>query len=189
MANKINTVIIGGNLTRDPELRHTPSGTPVCGMRIAHNDRVKDSSGEWVDKPYYFDVTVWGSRGEAVATHFSKGKEILIRGRLTWREWETQDGSKRQAVEIVADDWFFVGSKGEGQGGLTERYGDSDYSTGGAGDYAAPAASSDTFIPAGAAAAEPDDDIPFAHSDIVPLDGVVWANVRQTWPTSKLHLR
>jgi single-strand DNA-binding protein len=159
MANKINVVVIEGNLTRDPELRFTPSGTPVASLRIAHNDRVKDSTGEWTDKPYYFDVTVWGKRGEAVSQHFSKGKAILIRGRLTWREWEAQDGTKRQQVEIVADDWFFVGSKGDGQGGTTDRYGDADYSTGSSGDFAAAAASTDgttDFTPSSS-----DDDIPF----------------------------
>jgi single-strand DNA-binding protein len=86
----------------------------VCSIRIANNDRVKNASGEWVDKPYYFDVTIWGNRGEAVATHFAKGKPILVRGRLVWREWKAQDGTNRQAVEIVADDWYFVGGKGEG---------------------------------------------------------------------------
>jgi single-strand DNA-binding protein len=125
VGNKINSLIIEGNLTRDPELRHTPSGTAVANARIAHNDRVK-VDGEWTDKPYYFDVTIWGTRGEAFVEHFTKGKAVLIQGRLTWREWEAQDGSNRQKVEIVADQWYFVGSKADQNGG--DRYDGADYS-------------------------------------------------------------
>lgn len=159
MGNKINRLIIEGNLTRDPELRHTPSGTAVASARIAHNDRVKDSSGTWQDKPYYFDVTIWGARGEAFVQHFGKGKAVLIEGRLTWREWEATDGTKRQAVEIVADQWFFVGVKGEG-GDTQMRYGDSDYSRDsapGTSQYvpASATAPADDFAPAA------DEDIPF----------------------------
>lgn len=166
MANKINVVVLEGNLTRDPELRHTPSGTPVCSLRIAHNDQVKDASGEWVDKPGFYNVTVWGNRGEAVARFFNKGKAILIRGRLTWREWEATDGTgKRQSVEIVADDWFFVGARGDGDSSVESRYGDADYSTGGTGDYAATAAPATGGGSPDFPAADPDGDIPFAWID------------------------
>ena len=103
MAN-INRVILVGNLTRDPELRHTPSGTPVCKLRLAVNSRQKDAAtGEWVEKPNYFDVTVWGNQAESCAQYLSKGRPVGVDGRLDWREWEAQDGTKRQAVEIVAD--------------------------------------------------------------------------------------
>ena len=70
-ATNINRVVLTGNLTRDPELRNTPSGTPVCSLRVACNTRRKDASGEWVDKPNYFDVTVWGAQGENCATYLS----------------------------------------------------------------------------------------------------------------------
>ena len=105
-------MIITGNLTRDPELRARPSGTSVCKLRVAVNSRRKDQSGEWVDKPNYFDVTVWGAQGENCANYLSKGRPVAVDGRLEWREWEASDGSgKRQAVEIVADSVQFLGSR------------------------------------------------------------------------------
>src|SRR4051812_5471512 len=113
-ATNINRVVLTGNLTRDPELRSTPSGTSVCSLRVACNTRRKDASGEWVDKPNYFDVTVWGAQGESCATYLSKGRPVAVDGRLEWREWETQDGQKRQAVDIVADSVQFLGSRDEG---------------------------------------------------------------------------
>jgi single-strand DNA-binding protein len=143
MAPNINRVVLVGNLTRDPELRHTPSGTPVCSLRIAVNTRRKDESGQWTDKPNYFDITVWGQQGENCAQYLSKGRPVGVDGRLEWREWEAQDGSKRQAVEVVADSVQFLGGRMEG--GETPAY-----------------------VPAGAAASgddfptsPTDDDIPF----------------------------
>ena len=115
MAN-INRVVLVGNLTKDPELRHTPSGTAVCKLRLAVNTRQKDPQGNWGDKPNYFDVTVWGNQGESCAQYLSKGRPVGVDGRLDWREWEAQDGSKRQAVEIIADSVQFLGSRGEGGG-------------------------------------------------------------------------
>ena len=115
MAN-INRVVLVGNLTRDPELRQTPSGTSVCGLRIAVNTRRKDSSGQWTEKPNYFDITVWGQQGENCAQYLAKGRPVAIDGRLEWREWDAQDGSKRQAVEVIADTVQFLGSRGEGSG-------------------------------------------------------------------------
>ena len=113
-ATNINRVTITGNLTKDPELRTTPNGTSVCKLRVAVNSRRKDSSsGEWVDKPNYFDVTVWGAQGENCATYLSKGRPVAVDGRLDWREWEAQDGSKRSAIEIVADSVQFLGSRGD----------------------------------------------------------------------------
>ena len=115
MAN-INRVVLVGNLTRDPELRQTPSGTSVCGLRIAVNTRRKDSSGQWTEKPNYFDITVWGQQGENCAQYLSKGRPVAIDGRLEWREWDAQDGTKRQAVEVIADTVQFLGGRGEGSG-------------------------------------------------------------------------
>jgi single-strand DNA-binding protein len=113
----INRVVLTGNLTRDPELRHTPSGTSVCSLRVAVNSRTKDAQGNWGDKPNYFDVTVWGNQAESCAQFLSKGRPIGVDGRLDWREWEAQDGSKRQAVEIIADNIQFLGSREGGEGG------------------------------------------------------------------------
>ena len=116
-ATNINRVVITGNLTRDPELRSTGGGTAVCSLRVAVNTRRKDqSSGEWVDKPNYFDVTVWGQQGENCAQYLAKGRPVAVDGRLEWREWETPEGNKRQAVEVVADSVQFLGGRGDGDG-------------------------------------------------------------------------
>ena len=115
-ASNINVVVITGNLTRDPELRSTPSGTSVCKLRVAVNSRRKDQSGNWVDKPNYFDVTVWGAQGENCANYLSKGRPVAVEGRLDWREWEDKEGGKRQSVEIIANSVQFLGSR-DGSGG------------------------------------------------------------------------
>jgi single-strand DNA-binding protein len=120
VAGSINSVVIVGNLTRDPELRATPSGTSVCSMRVAVNDRVKDqSTGEWGDKPNYFDVDVFGGQGERCAQYLARGRQVAISGKLRWREWETQDGQKRQAVSIMADNVQFIGPRDSGGGGFS----------------------------------------------------------------------
>ncbi len=118
MAENINRVTITGNLTSDPELRHTPSGTAVCSLRVAVNGRRKDQSGQWVDKPNYFNVIVWGAQGENCSNYLSRGRPVAVDGRLDWREWEAKDGSgKRSTVEIVADSVQFLGSRGDNAGG------------------------------------------------------------------------
>jgi single-strand DNA-binding protein len=117
MPANINRVILVGNLTRDPELRHTPSGTAVCSLRLAVNSRRKDETGQWVDKPNYFDITVWGAQGENCAQYLAKGRPVAIDGRLEWREWEAQDGAKRQAVDVVADNVQFLQGRSDGEGG------------------------------------------------------------------------
>jgi single-strand DNA-binding protein len=118
----INSVTLGGNCTRDPELRTTPSGTPVCKVRLAVNSRRKDAGGNWVDKPNYFDVTIWGKLGENVAQNLRKGAKLAVQGRLDWREWEANDGSgKRQTVDVIAENVFFEGrSTGNGQPAQTQ---------------------------------------------------------------------
>jgi single-strand DNA-binding protein len=155
-ATNINRVILTGNLTRDPELRATNSGLSVCSLRIASNTRRKGQDGQWEDKPNYFDVTVFGAQGDNCARFLSKGRPVAIDGRLEWREFTTQDGQKRQAVEIIADAVQFLGGRDEGAGG------------GGGGFSARSDVPADTadFQPVGApangAAGPPaDDDIPF----------------------------
>ena len=113
-ASNINRVVLTGNLTRDPELRSLESGTSVCSLRIASNSRRKQG-GEWVDKPNYFSVTVWGAQGENCARYLSKGRGVCIDGRLDWREW-TQDDTKREAVQIVAESvQFLAAPNGNGE--------------------------------------------------------------------------
>jgi single-strand DNA-binding protein len=156
-ASNINRVTMTGNLTRDPELRSTANGTSVCSLRIANNTRRKDANGEWTDRAHYFSVTVFGAQGENCARFLSKGRPIALDGRLEWREWQGQDGNKREAVEIVAETVQFLGSRedtaGGGGNGFTPR---SDV----------PADTSDFQQPApvgggGASSSAGDDDIPF----------------------------
>ena len=154
-ATNINRVVMTGNLTADPELRSTPSGTSVCSLRIACNTRRKDSNtGEWVDKPNYFNVTVWGAQGENAARYLAKGRPVAIDGRLEWREWEAQDGTKRQAVDIIADSVQFLGSREDpsGAGG---------FAGGGATQGSDIPVDDRDFQPAPVSGSPGDDDIPF----------------------------
>jgi single-strand DNA-binding protein len=160
-ASNVNVVVITGNLTQDPELRHLGSGTAVCELRVAVNSRRKDQSGNWVDKANYFNVTVWGAQGENCAQYLSKGRPVAIEGRLDWREWEAKDGSgKRQAVQIVANTVQFLGSRdggGSGGGG-----GDNGNGGGFAPQSDVPADMSDfNSAPAGGGGGASEDDIPF----------------------------
>jgi single-strand DNA-binding protein len=109
----INRVVLVGRLTRDPELRSLPSGTSVCGLRIACNSARKDPAGELVERPNYFDVSVFGAPGESVSRYMHRGSRVAIDGRLEWREWETAEQERRQAVSIVADTVQFLDSPGE----------------------------------------------------------------------------
>ncbi len=154
-ASNLNVVVLTGNLTRDPELRSLPSGTSVCDMRVAVNTRRKNSAtGDWEDKPNYFDVKVWGAQGENCARFLSKGRPVGVQGRLEWREWETQDGQKRQAIDIIADSVQFLGGRDDASaGGFTASVGSST-----AGDV--PIDERD-YQPATSAVGIGDDDIPF----------------------------
>ena len=114
MPENINTVTITGNLTADPELRTTPSGMEICNLRVAVNGRRKEGDN-WVDKPNFFDVTVFGGRGKSCAEHLAKGRPIAVNGRLDWSEWVDEDTQKKRSkVTIIADNIQFLGS-GTGQ--------------------------------------------------------------------------
>lgn len=113
MSADLNRVTLVGRLTRDPEARGT--GDAICSMRLAVTSRAKDrQTGEWGDASNYFDVTAFGRTAETALNHLEKGRRIGVDGRLSWREWETSDGGKRQSVEVVANDIFFLDSKGGG---------------------------------------------------------------------------
>ncbi len=111
MARSVNQVILMGNLTRDPELRSTPSGQNVCSFSLALNRSYKDASGEWQEATDYIDVTAWGPLGERVSQYLSKGRRCLVQGRLQSRSWE-QDGQKRSKVEVLASDVTFLDGRG-----------------------------------------------------------------------------
>lgn len=119
MSKSINQVILMGNLTRDPELRTTPSGQSVCSFSIAVNRSWQGQDGTQQDAVDYFDVTAWGKLGELVNQYMSKGRKCLVQGRLSQRSWE-QDGQKRSKVEVVASDVTFLdGGSAGGDGGST----------------------------------------------------------------------
>lgn len=109
MARGFSKAIIVGNLTRDPELRTTASGTQVCSISVAVNRSYKGNSGEQQDQVSYFDCSAWGKLGETIAQYAHKGSGILISGRLEQRSWEDKEGQKRSRIEIVVDDFNFIG--------------------------------------------------------------------------------
>jgi single-strand DNA-binding protein len=158
MAQNINRVIVTGNLTADPVLNQLPSGTAVCDLRIAVNGRRKDNeSGQWVDKPNYFNVKVWGVQGENAAKWLSRGRPVAVDGRLDWREWQDKEGNKRQSVDIIADTVQFLGGRDDASGGNGGGFASSpNTAVGGSGvdqsDYQAVGAGS---------SAPAEDDIPF----------------------------
>jgi single-strand DNA-binding protein len=148
----INRVVLTGNLTRDPELKSTTSGLSVCKLRIACNTTRKDQAGNWVEKPNYFDVTVFGRQGDNVAQYLSKGRGIAVDGRLEWSEWTDQQGNKRQAVDIIADSVQFLGSREDAGNGGSGRFTPQSDVPADTGDF--------QTAPAGGGGAS-DDDIPF----------------------------
>ena len=100
-----NQVTLVGNLTDDPELRYTPNGAAVCKFRIAVNRRIPDGAGGWKDgEASYFSVNCWRSLGENAAESLTRGTRVVVAGRLNYRSWENQDGDKRSAIEIEADE-------------------------------------------------------------------------------------
>lgn len=118
MSKSINQVILMGNLTRDPELRTTPSGQSVCSFSLAVNRSWQGQDGSQQDAVDYFDITAWGKLGELVNQYLAKGRKCLVQGRLSQRSWE-QEGQKRSKVEVVASDVTFLdgGGAGGGEGG------------------------------------------------------------------------
>ena len=117
MARGFSKAIIVGNITRDPELRSTPSGAQVCSFSVAVNRNYKDSSGANQESVSFIDCTAWGRAGEIIAQYAKKGSGILVSGRLEQRSWEDKEGQKRSRVEIVVEDFNFVGGNtGEGGG-------------------------------------------------------------------------
>lgn len=110
MAGDINRIILTGRLTKDPDLRALPnSNTSVCSLRIAVNGRRRNAAGNWEDQPNFFDVTVWGAQGENCKRFLQKGRQIAIDGRLRHRQWTTEEGQNRSAVDIIAESVQFLG--------------------------------------------------------------------------------
>lgn len=126
--SNINRVVLVGRLTSDPELRALPSGSTVCGLRLACNGIRKSPDGDYTEKPNFFNVSVFGATGESVHRYMSRGRRVAIDGRLDWREWETPEGGKRQAVDIVAESVQFLDGRGDhgGASGSSDDEGSAD---------------------------------------------------------------
>jgi single-strand DNA-binding protein len=110
-----NKIILCGNLGRDPELRYTPQGTPVCSFTMATNERRKDKSGETQDQTTWFRVTLWGRQAETASQYLTKGRPVYIEGRLRIEEWNDRDGRQRYTLEVHATDMQFIGGRGDEQ--------------------------------------------------------------------------
>jgi single-strand DNA-binding protein len=114
----LNKVFIIGNLTRDPELRVTPKGTPICQFGIAVNRQFKDESGATRDETTFIDVEAWGKQGELVSKYLSKGSLAMVEGRLKLDQWEDkQSGQKRSKLKVVLDNVQFLSTRGGAPGG------------------------------------------------------------------------
>ena len=113
----INRVNISGNLTRDPELRATASGTQVLSFGVAVNDRRRNpQTGEWEDYPNFVDCTMFGTRAEAVSRYLSKGSKVAIEGKLRYSSWE-RDGQRRSKLEVIVDEIEFMSRGQQGEAG------------------------------------------------------------------------
>lgn len=104
-----NKITLVGNLGRDPELRYTPQGTPVCTFSLATNEKRKDKTGEMQDQTTWFRVTLWGRQAETASQYLTKGRPIYIEGRLRVEEWTDRDGKQRYTLEVHATDMQFIG--------------------------------------------------------------------------------
>ena len=119
-----NRVILMGNLTRDPQLRYLPSNTAVCEFGVAANRRFRDRDGNQKEEVCFVDVTAWGRQAETINQYMTKGRSILVEGRLKFDQWTGQDGQKRSKLSVVVENFQFVGSRegaGAGGGGSHDR--------------------------------------------------------------------
>lgn len=111
-----NKIILVGNLGRDPELRYTPQGTPVCSFTMATNERRKDKTGENQDITTWFRVTLWGRQAEAASQYLTKGRPVYVEGRLRVEEWTDKDNRPRHTLEVHATDMQFIGGRADESG-------------------------------------------------------------------------
>ena len=136
----INRVNISGNLTRDPELRVTGSGTQILSFGVAVNDRRRNpQSGEWEDYPNFVDCVVFGARAEPLSRFLSKGAKVALEGKLRYSSWESKDGGRRSKLEVVVDEVEFLSSRNQQGGGAFQQDAGAFQQTGGAAFHQAPA--------------------------------------------------
>ncbi len=163
MAN-YNRVILLGRLTRDVEIKYTPSGLAVTEIGLAVSDRRKNQAGEWIEETTFVDVTLWGRQAEVASEYLSKGSPIFVEGRLKLDTWET-DGQKRSKLRVVGERMQMVGSRGDSAGG-GGRGRDRDVATFDESEYTGRPSYDDgppgrSGPPASAGSAPPDDNLPF----------------------------
>ena len=157
MARGVNKVILIGNLGQDPELRYTGSGTAVCNMRLATNERYKDSNGEWVDKTEWHNVVTWARLAEICGEYLKKGSQVYFEGSLQTRSWDDREGNTRYTTEVKAREMQMLDSRGGGGGEYNQDRGGDSFDQSRPqqkkqGQQAQPA-QNETFTP--------DDDLPF----------------------------
>jgi single-strand DNA-binding protein len=155
-----NRVILVGNLTRDPEVRYIQTGTAVCDLGLAVNDRRKNANGEWVEETTFVDVTLWARTAEVAGEYLNKGSPVLIEGRLKFDTWEGTDGQKRSKLRVVGERMQMLGARGGGPPGEAGQRGGARHEP--SPSQAAPNRDDFEAPPAEAPPAEPPgDDIPF----------------------------
>jgi len=145
-----NRVIVAGNLTRDPQLSYTPSNTSVCEFGMAVNRRWRDRDGNTKEEVCYLDLTAYGRQGEVINQYMSKGRPILVEGRLRYSQWTNKEGQKRSKLDVIVENFTFLGGGqgGGGRGGEHERGG-------------APQSDRPPAAPADYPGEEQDPDVPF----------------------------
>lgn len=111
-----NRVILVGNLTRDPEIRYIQSGTAVCDIGLAVNNRRKNANGEWIEEPVFVDITLWERNAEVASEYLTKGSPLLVEGHLKMDTWQAQDGQKRSKLKVIGERIQLLGAR---QGGGT----------------------------------------------------------------------
>lgn len=148
MAN-FNKVLLVGNLTRDPELKHTPSNQAVAAIGLAVNRQYTTKDGEKREETTFVDCEAWGRQAEVMSQYLSKGRPVLVEGRLKLDQWQDKDGNNRSKLKVVIENFQFLGGRGEGGG-----------SRGGGGDYAS-AAPGQGGPAGGGSGHDNDDPIPF----------------------------
>lgn len=116
--SNVNIVVLGGNITRDPETRYTPSGKAVCEFGLAWNNKYTNEAGELVENVSFFNVVAFGRTAENIAQYFQKGSPILVEGQIKEERWEDkQTGAKRSAVKVIVQRFNFIGGKKQDEGG------------------------------------------------------------------------
>jgi len=153
----VNKAIIVGNLGRDPELRYTQGGSPVCQLSIATTRAYTNKNNDRIEETEWHRVVVWGKSAEHCNEYLSKGRQVYVEGRIQTRSYEDKDGVKRYSTEIVAESVQFLGRKPDGQGAQRQASGPAGQQSAGAPDMPEGKGWNDNYIPSDPG----DDDIPF----------------------------